>query len=300
MLAICVPTYNHFIGALILELLEQSRNCNVPIEIIVLDDGSKEDIKVKNQTNQFVEHIRYVELPENIGRAAIRNRFLNYTQQAYLLFLDCDAIIDSKTFISNYLEVIHSVQPSVICGGRIYPDESEITRKLFRWKYGVHRECRNETSRKQTPYTSFLTNNFVIKREVLEKIRFDERLKGYGHEDTLFGIALERSGIEIVHIHNPVLNGYIEDNSSFIQQTKEGIANLIRVERMYSDEYLLKKRIKLLEIGYKLNFFAPCFRFVYRLLYRPVERQILKGTLSLIAFDLYKLCYYFKLKKELE
>jgi len=297
MLAICVPTYNQIIGDLINELLTQSKKCAVPIEIIVLDDGSSEEFKVINRTSAFTQEIHYEELTQNIGRAAIRNRFLAHTKQTYLLFLDCDSLIDSTTFLDNYIDVIQRLEPSVICGGRTYPTQSEKTKNSFRWNYGVYRECRDEISRTHEPFTSFLTNNFVIKREVLEQLKFDERLTGYGHEDTLFGIALERNGINILHINNPVLNGFIEDNHTFINQTKESIANLIRVEQLYPNEALLKKRIKLLDASAKVAVFAPLFRLLFLLIKKPIERRILSGNLPLKAFDLYKLSYYFTLKK---
>ncbi|MBE9467544.1 MAG: glycosyltransferase [Bacteroidetes bacterium] len=54
----------------------------------------------------------------------MRNLFLKYAKYDYLLFLDCDAIITSKKFISNYITYIQKNKPKIICGGRIYDQHS--------------------------------------------------------------------------------------------------------------------------------------------------------------------------------
>ena len=56
-----------------------------------------------------------------------------------------------------------------------------------------------------------------------KKISFNERLSGYGHEDTLFGYELNKNNIQIHHIDNPVLNGHLDTNEAFLLKTEEGL-----------------------------------------------------------------------------
>lgn len=53
--------------------------------------------KVLKKINRTLEskQVKYIELKKNIGRAKIRNLFIEYTTNPYLLFLDCDTKIIS-------------------------------------------------------------------------------------------------------------------------------------------------------------------------------------------------------------
>ena len=74
-----------------------------------------------------------------------------------------------------------------------------------------------------------------------KKISFNERLSGYGHEDTLFGYELNKNNIQIHHIDNPVLNGHLDTNEAFLLKTEEGLGNLLKVwEIVDFDAQLLK------------------------------------------------------------
>jgi hypothetical protein len=86
------------------------------------------------------------------------------------------------------------IKPDVVVyGGRNYeakpPKEKEL---FFRWWYGVNRETISVAEREVAPYHAFMTNNFLIPKQLFLSIKLDEKLKGYGHEDTLFGIELKK------------------------------------------------------------------------------------------------------------
>jgi len=103
------------------------------------------------------------------------------------LFIDCDSQISSISYIKNYLSVIKDYQ--IVCGGRSYHKNRPAENELYlRWLYGVKRESSNGETRNLKPNNSFMTNNFIISSELFQKVRFDESINKYGHEDTLFGI----------------------------------------------------------------------------------------------------------------
>ena len=47
--------------------------------------------------------------------------------------------------------------------------------------------------RNKHPHAGFSTFNVLIEKSVFSKIRFNEELKQYGHEDTLTGLPVEKS-----------------------------------------------------------------------------------------------------------
>ncbi len=145
-----------------------------------------------------------------------------------------------------------------------------------------------------------MTNNFIVHREVLETIPFDERIALYGHEDTLFGYCLMQQGIPIVHIDNPVVNGDVESNSEFLRKTREGVRSLADIYEWKKDDPQFLQQVSLLDFYGKvrrlgLDAFAG---WMYRL-WRPVlEKEFLKGKhVSMKAFAFYKLGLFIQLNR---
>ena len=115
MLSILIPTYNYDCRRLVSDLHQQAEQAGIEYEIIVADDASPKPIyKEKNREINTLLHCRLIELPENVGRARIRNRLADEAQYEWLLFMDCDAEVISPTFITEYLR---HTDAEVICGG---------------------------------------------------------------------------------------------------------------------------------------------------------------------------------------
>ncbi|MBK8722468.1 MAG: glycosyltransferase family 2 protein [Saprospiraceae bacterium] len=106
MLSICIPVFNEVVVELVDELHRQMMSLEVPIEIVLIDDASNQEILAKNQS--IASKVVNIELSENIGRSKIRNLFLQYAQHEYLLFLDCDVSVPDS-FLSNYIDWIQEV-----------------------------------------------------------------------------------------------------------------------------------------------------------------------------------------------
>jgi hypothetical protein len=77
--------------------------------------------------------------------------------------------------------------------------------------------------RAKHPWASFTGFNFIIDKSIFMKIRFNEDLKQYGHEDTLLGYQLRIAGVEIIHIDNALIHDGVESNEVFIAKTKLGV-----------------------------------------------------------------------------
>lgn len=298
MLSICIPIYNFNVTKLHISLSKQIASLKEDVEIIYIDDASS---KFREVNHNYCSNSIFIQLENNIGRSKIRNLFLEYARYEHLLFLDCDGFITHDTFIENYLKTIKNESFDIICGGRIYPKQRPGRNHLLNWEYGIKKESKPYEERLKNSFQSFMTNNFSVKKSILQTIRFDEKITTYGHEDTLFGFVLKEKNKTINHIDNPVLNGDIETNSVFLKKTEESIKNLIYIlnNTEYSNSFT--EKVKLLRTASKIKKNNLTFFYnIFFTLSNPLMKFLLtKGVYgSLIIFDLYKLGLVIQLQKE--
>ena len=131
----------------------------------------------------------------------------------------------AEAYLLKWIPMINTA--SVICGGTLYNDSAPgDPDKILRWKYGRIREQKKAAERNKHPHSNFSTFNFLIEKSVFSKIRFNEELKQYGHEDTLLGYQLKKAGINVLHIDNGLIHEGVESNREFLNKTKLGIENL--------------------------------------------------------------------------
>lgn len=296
MLSILVPVYNFNIVSLVQELQKQASLAGIPFEIIVMDDASSVLLKDQNKEVASLSGVIFIELSENIGRSRIRNKLASMATYSSLLFMDCDAEVPDPEYIKNYLP--YCGKDVVVCGGRTYHSEPpEEPEHILRWLFGVHREQIPATIRSQKPYHSFMTANFMISKAVLSRIRFDESIIQYGHEDTLFGFELRRNNIPVIHIQNPLVHIGLEIAREFLRKTSESVANLLSLVEQGKISLDDCHDIRLLRAYESLR--RMHMVKLYLKLYNQVERTVMRNLTgnnpSLFAFDLYKLFLLTKL-----
>ena len=297
MLSVCIPVYNFDVTQLVFSLEKEMNNLEVEVEIVLIDDAS--DVVFKKINQQVFSKHQAVLLAENIDRSKIRNLFLEHTKYSYLLFLDCDGEIISPNFLKNYIEAIRAGS-KIICGGRVYGKQKPANLFRLRWNYGIKRESKTMEERLVFPNKSFMTNNFVILKELLQKIKFDEALSQYGHEDTLFGIELKNKGIKIHHINNSVLNIGLEINSDFLAKTDAALTNLVNITKKTSLKKQLQQEVTLLKTLCKIqNFKLKCLLDIsFYLLQSPIKYVLCNGYPSVALFSFYKLGKYSNLSSK--
>ena len=98
-------------------------------------------------------------------------------------------------------------------------------------------------------------DNVLIEKTIFDKIRFNEELKQYGHEDTLFGYQLKKAGIDILHIDNGLVHGGVEANRDFLNKTKLGIENLSKLYDNVTDKKAFSETVRMLRLYNKLRHF---------------------------------------------
>ncbi len=294
MLSILIPTYNYNIFPLVQELHEQCIQQKIVFEIIVLDDCSIKFHTENNKTNTLSNCI-YQILNHNIGRSAIRNLLATKATFTNLLFLDADVRLINKQFIKNYLSFIqYNSNYEVVYGGIVYQENQPETNQLLRWIYGNEREALSAEKRNENVYVSFLTLNFLIKKDVFAKVKFNEEIPNLRYEDLLFSYDLMKNKVLLQHINNQVVHNGIETSEFFLQKTNDSLNGL---QFLLENNYLPADYSKLTAI-YKL-LKQTHLLWIISLLYKSFKTKFKKNLLgskpSLFIYDIYRLGYFSKL-----
>jgi glycosyltransferase involved in cell wall biosynthesis len=293
-ISLLIPVYNYDLVALV--HIMRSAIGKVPelCEILIGDDGSSNDFREKYLSLED-EMVRVIVSEKNIGRAAIRNRLALEAKGDYLLFIDADTMIigTAESYIKKWLPYIPFSR--VISGGYLYHDTPPgDPDKLLRWKFGKWREQRKASERNKKPNASFSTFNVLIDKSIFSKIRFNEELKQYGHEDTLFGYQLKKAGIKILHIDNGLMHEGLESNREFLNKTKLGIENLSMLYDNVTDKKSFSETVKIIRV-YEMLKFLRLSRLLAAVFIRYRDRMEIKldsNKISLILFGFYKMSMF--------
>ena len=279
-LSILIPTFNDACDALVTALHSQAEALGIDYEIIVADDGSKDDAVVEgNRRINGLSHCKVIEQQQNIGRAAIRNFLTQQARYEWLLFIDSDMVVCREDFVKRY--VSHEGHDIVYGGVVIGAVEEGNLRSVYE---KVAEKEHTLEKRLQSPYQDFHTANYMIKRELMLQHPFDERFRYYGYEDVLMGKAMKQAGVAIDHIDNPLSFEVFEDNEAFVAKTEEGLRTLYTFRDELKGYSRLLDRIEMLPMG--------LVRLWHRL-FGPIEKRKLLGPHpSLTVFNLYKIGYY--------
>ena len=293
-ISLLIPVFNYDIAALVHGMKSAFGKVPEFHEIVIGDDGSSADYKEKYR-QLTDDKVRLIFSEKNIGRSAIRNRLALEAEGDWLLFIDADSMFPgtAEAYISKYLPATNI--SDVICGGILYRDSPPgDPDKLLRWKYGKKNEQIAVEVRNKYPHALFSTFNVLINKAIFEKIRFNEDLKQYGHEDTLMGYQLKKAGIDVIHIDNGLVHEGLESNRDYLNKTKLGLENLSKLYDIVTDKKTFAETARLLRVYNRLNiigltiFFSSLFiRFRDR-----AEIRLDTGDQSLRLFEFYKFCMF--------
>jgi glycosyltransferase involved in cell wall biosynthesis len=294
MISLLIPVFDYDIVALVHSMKSALGKVPEFCEILIGDDGSSAEYREKYRSLEG-DGVKLVISEKNIGRAAIRNRLALEAKGDFLLFIDADAMLPStaEAYMLKWLPMMKAYR--VLCGGTLYhespPGDPD---KLLRWKYGKRKEQLKAAERNKHPHVSFSTFNVLIDKSVFSKIRFNEELKQYGHEDTLMGYQLKKAGIDILHIDNGLMHEGLESNKEFLSKTKLGIENLSKLYDNVTDKKAFSETVRILRIYNRLRFFRLT-RILAGIFIRYRDRMEIKldsSNTSLRLFGFYKTCMF--------
>jgi len=288
--SILIPTWNRDCTELVSNLAAQSGSLerDFGFEIIVADDCSTNvDVAEKvRKSVQSTPFCRFLSLSENKGRAGIRNCLAGMSRFDTLLFLDCDAMVCSPDFLADYLAAMQNSDAGVVCGGLRHPDTIPFPGCELRYRYEKKADAgRKAAIRSRRPYAQFSTFSFLIERELFLQTGFDESIDGYGYEDVLFGLELERRKVRILHIDNPLIHLGLEDNATYLAKTRSAIGNLAAHKELIGDGSRLLHTFLRLE---KLHL-TGTVKVLGRIFDKAMVRNLCGSRPSLLLFSFYKL-----------
>ena len=296
-LSILIPVYNDDASRLVCSVSLQAQSIEgLSYEIVVYDDGSSDEaVKAANRSLEALPNVRCVEAAHHPCRSAMRNAMSREGRYAWRLMIDVRLTLVYGDFLLRYLSAgVKAGEAAVggVCvdGGR---QSAELYRRNLRFRYERHEQRRHsEEARVRSPYQSFRTTNFFYHHSVLERVAYDERVKGYGYEDVLLGKALEMAGIRVLHIDNPVAYTHFEDNKCYLSKLEEALRTLHEFAPDlygYSPLLMFVGRLSRWHMQW-------LFRLFFRL-WGGVERASLCGrSPKLWLLRLYKVGYYLSLR----
>ena len=297
MLSILIPTFNHLTTNLVKDLHLQCLESKIIFEIIIYDDASTDrKVSLENSKLNKLSNVYYKRNKINIGRSAIRNKLAAVSKYKWLLFIDADVIPKTKNFVKKYLDSIND-NYEVISGGIAYSKKPKKKEQILRWKYGKKREYMSIIYRKNNPYLSLLSSNFLIKRKIILKNPFNEKISKIANEDSIFSYDLKSKKIQITHIDNQVLHENLENSTIFLEKTlRFAKSSLIFVESNLIDKnymkitrtYFILKKFKITTLLKYIHYYlGDCFK-----------KHLRSKNPSLLIFDFYRLSYICYISKD--
>lgn len=287
-LSILIPTHNYDCSRLVYDLETQLSDDD---EIIVGNDCStdKSIVAKLNKIGNSGKSRLYTpsENQHPLGRAAIRNALAREAKGEWLLFIDADAEVRSKTFIDDYLAAANNAP--VVCGGTGNLSECPSPECRLRYDYEVEAEKRLTVERRREfPYAQLTTFNFLIRRDIFLSIEFDEKIREYGYEDTCFGFELKERGIAIHHIDNKLIHLGIEPSTVYLAKIETALRSLAKLEPEQ------RRQIRLSAFAMKLERYCllGIVRCVFRLTKTQLRANLLGKHPNQKLFTFYKLGYY--------
>ena len=238
MISICIPSYNHDPTQLVHELLHAGES--IDIEILIADDASNEETRVKIEALED-QCVRIYRNEVNLGRSKSRNILAKKAQCEYLLFIDADCSLeDANKFLDNYRDDAND--QLVLCGGHKYSSEYAKDTRLH-YLFGTHRESRSAIERNTHPFRWVFTSNLWCPRRIALQFPFNEKLAGYGYEDNLWADDLKRAGLKLTHLDNPVIHKGLKTRSQFFKDIDQSLLQLAEQSNLKNNQEIRLNRV---------------------------------------------------------
>lgn len=212
--SIMVSTYNwpEALERCIQTILSQTR---LPDEILIADDGSKEETKLlieklKIQSSVPIVHIWHPD--EGFRLSVIRNKAIEAAKSEYIIQIDGDILLDPH-FISDHLSLVE--KNHFLCGSRVWVDQNQ-SKELLEQK-GSIKVDRSKfpmsfilNSLRSKVLSKFLADRYkknqpailrgcnmsFWKEDLLAVNGYNESIQGWGSEDSEMAFRLMNKGVK--------------------------------------------------------------------------------------------------------
>ena len=218
-ISIIVPNYNteKYLPRCLKSLVNQTFK---DIEIIVIDDGSKDDsVKIMRQFAEKDNRIKVI-TQKNSGPATARNKGLDAATGKYLMFCDSD-----DWYEPNMCEVmfntIEKKKTDIVCCHNFFDYDENLPKsedqKIIEFKKIVPLFCPNKKGKKKLTYKNIITTNVMLwnkiwRHDIIKqyKIRFPD---GHEHDDNAMWYKYAGVAKNIYYLKKPLYHYFIRSGS---------------------------------------------------------------------------------------
>ncbi|SCI70783.1 Chondroitin polymerase [uncultured Clostridium sp.] len=272
-LSIIIPAYNvsMFIEECIDSILNQETNYSY--EVIVIDDGSKDDTLKKIEKYEDNSEVNII-CQKNKGVSAARNRGINEARGKYIMFVDSDDVLIDKS-IETLMEYAYKYNADIVEGGYT---QGKLNKELIKVKQ--KKEIIKIESYKTNPnfILSDTCSGFpwgkIYKRHLWDKVRFPE---GVVFEDTIIKYIILRMSKKYVYTNKKIYGYRSNENSIMYNYRKnyKGLDSIFVV--IHIMETLKKINLSNDEALYKLTLYqlGPCLYDRVRDLDKCTQEKVL-------------------------
>lgn len=236
-LIVAVPTFRDDPS----RLVEALASCaaKAPFGLVIYDDGTG-DPKMTANAQEALRHFPQpgflITASVNLGRAIARNRLISATRSEWLLFMDADMLPDSPDFIAAYLKAAEEHQgPALFAGGSSLKNSNINVATRLQAAQAAHSECLPATQRNLAPGQYVFSSNILVHRDILNAVPFDPGYKGWGWEDTDWGISIAKQ-YPVVHIDNTASHLGLLPEALILKKYGTSGDNFARLASRHPDE----------------------------------------------------------------
>lgn len=191
--SVIIPAYN--CKNTLKKAIDSALIQDVPLEVIVLNDCSKEDLDPVMKEYEEEKRVLYVKNPKNLGVAATRNRGISLAKGEYIAFLDSDDwwLPGKLLHQLHRMEKDHTVISST--GRQLCSFDGEDTGKYIPVKEFV-------TYKDLLKHNSINCSSVVVKKSVIEEFPMEH---DECHEDYITWLMILRKYGRASGINKPYL-----------------------------------------------------------------------------------------------
>jgi glycosyltransferase involved in cell wall biosynthesis len=207
------------------------------VEIVVLDDGSRDDglaARITAAVQSLSLPARFIRLSRNEGRAAGRNRLAAAARAQHLLFLDADMLPDADDFLDRWLALIDREAPAAAFGGISLAQTPKTAETAVHRAMALRSDCLPASVRRLAPEKYVFTSNLLVRRDVFAAEPFDAGFTGWGWEDVEWSMRVSRRH-PIVHIDNAATHLGLDPVAKMAAKFEQSAANFARVVAAHGD-----------------------------------------------------------------
>ncbi len=215
-LSVLIPVYNteNYFKKCIESVISAINKANINAEIIVVDDGSKGNIKeiIVEYTEKYSSLIKFFS-QENKGRGATRNRCISEAKGKYVHFVDSDDYIEENI----YKKVFNNILKNNDDIDMIIFDIKNIDLINYKNEFIIETKNNSYNDNKWGCLDMMISPscwNKIIKKELIENIKFPENIN---YEDLAVIPCVILNSKNIFYL-NEVGYNYVQNLNSIMNQ----------------------------------------------------------------------------------